>query len=107
MARLHEVAEARARAEKEGAGLPARLMLDLAELRLGAFSQWLDHCEEAAGLYRCEAVGIDLLFEAGFHRHFILEVNAFGDFFPGLLDGDGRSIPSLELEETARRVGWL
>lgn len=67
----------------------------------------LDHCEAAAALYKSEAVGIDLLFEAGFRRHVILEVNAFGDFFPGLVDERGRSIPALELEETARRVGWL
>lgn len=45
-ARRHEVAAARARAEKEANGLPAVLMLDLAELRLGAFHQWLDRCEE-------------------------------------------------------------
>lgn len=66
----------------------------------------LDHCEEAARLYPCESVGIDLLFEAGFHRHYLLEVNAFGDFFPGLTDNAGRSIAAIELEETARSLGW-
>jgi hypothetical protein len=52
-------------------------------------------------------VGIDLLFEAGFHRHYLPEVNAFGDFFPGLIDDAGRSIAAIELEETARSLGWL
>jgi hypothetical protein len=78
------------------AAIPTRAWLDA-----------LDHCEEAAGLYHSEMVGIDLLFETGFQRHFILEVNAFGDFFPGLADERGRSIPVIEIEETARRLGWL
>jgi hypothetical protein len=44
--RLHEVTEHRARAEKEGASVPTLLMLDLAILRLDAFHQWLDRCEQ-------------------------------------------------------------
>lgn len=78
------------------AAIPTRAWLDA-----------LDHCEEAARLYPCESVGIDLLFEAGFHRHYLLEVNAFGDFFPGLVDDAGRSLAAIELEETARSLGWL
>src|SRR5262245_61575609 len=46
-ARLHDVAQARARAEKEGASLQAVLLLDLAALRLEAFLKWLDGCEDA------------------------------------------------------------
>jgi hypothetical protein len=78
------------------AAIPTRAWLDA-----------LDHCAEAAALYRAEMVGIDLLFEAGFQRHYLLEVNAFGDFFPGLLDAAGKSIAGVEIEETARRLGWL
>jgi DNA-binding PadR family transcriptional regulator len=44
--RLHEVAQTRARAEKEGASVPAILLLDLAVLRLEAFLKWLERCEE-------------------------------------------------------------
>jgi DNA-binding PadR family transcriptional regulator len=44
--RLHDVAQARARAEKEGASLATMLLLDLAVLRLEAFLKWLEHCEE-------------------------------------------------------------
>jgi DNA-binding PadR family transcriptional regulator len=44
--RLHELTLARARAEKEQTQLPTLLLLDLAILRLGAFHQWLEHCEE-------------------------------------------------------------
>jgi DNA-binding PadR family transcriptional regulator len=44
--RLHEVTQARARADKEGASLQTALLLDLAVLRLEAFSRWLDRCEE-------------------------------------------------------------
>lgn len=75
------------------AAIPTRAWLDA-----------LDHCAEAAALYRAEAVGIDLLFEAGFQRHYLIEVNAFGDFFPGLVDEAGRSIAAVEIEETARRL---
>jgi DNA-binding PadR family transcriptional regulator len=44
--RLHEVAQAKARAP-DGAALHTQLQLDLAVLRLEAFLKWLDHCEEA------------------------------------------------------------
>jgi DNA-binding PadR family transcriptional regulator len=44
--RLHEVAQAKTRAEKEGESMSARLLLDLAVLRLEAFLKWLEHCEE-------------------------------------------------------------
>src|SRR5262249_51925131 len=42
---LHQLSEARAQAEREGV-VPTMLLLDLAILRLGAFHQWLDRCEE-------------------------------------------------------------
>jgi DNA-binding PadR family transcriptional regulator len=44
--RLHEVSDHRARAEAGGAAPATLLLLDLAVLRLNAFRQWLDHCEE-------------------------------------------------------------
>ena len=44
--RLHEVSQARARAEKEGAPLQAVLLLELAVLRLEAFLKWLERCEQ-------------------------------------------------------------
>jgi DNA-binding PadR family transcriptional regulator len=44
--RLHEVAQARARADKEKASLQTILVLDLAVLRLEAFLKWLDRCED-------------------------------------------------------------
>jgi DNA-binding PadR family transcriptional regulator len=44
--RLHEVTQARARADKEKASLQTTLLLDLAVLRLEAFIKWLDRCEE-------------------------------------------------------------
>jgi hypothetical protein len=58
----------------------------------------LDDCRTAAGLYRADMIGIDLLFESGYGRHYILEVNAFGDFFPNLTDEQGRSVYRVELE---------
>jgi hypothetical protein len=69
------------------AAIPTRAWLDA-----------LDDCVATAGLYRADMAGIDLLFESGYGRHFILEVNAFGDFFPNLTDGRGRSVYRAELE---------
>jgi hypothetical protein len=72
-----------------------------------AWLDGLDHCVETARLYKAAMVGIDLLFESGYLHHFILEVNAFGDFFPGLVDAQGRSISQVEIESTARAAGIL
>jgi hypothetical protein len=71
--------------------------------------QWLDaldHCAEAAACFDSAAAGVDLLFEAGYRRHYVLEVNAFGDFFPGWLDRAGRTVHSHEIEATAGRHGF-
>jgi DNA-binding PadR family transcriptional regulator len=46
VAHLHELMEAQARAEKEGAGPAARLLLELAIQRLTAFLKWLERAEE-------------------------------------------------------------
>ncbi len=61
----------------------------------------LDHCVEAAACFDSAVAGVDLVFERGYRRHYILEVNAFGDFFPGWQDSRGRSIHALEIERTA------
>jgi glutathione synthase/RimK-type ligase-like ATP-grasp enzyme len=73
------------------AGIPTRAWLD-----------GLDHAVEAARLYDSAIVGVDLLFESGYLRHYVLEVNAFGDFFPNLTDDRGRSVHRVEIEATAR-----
>jgi hypothetical protein len=75
------------------AAIPTRAWLDA-----------LDHCTEAAGSFDSTVAGVDLVFEHGFRRHFVLEVNAFGDFFPGWTDAGGRSIHALEIAATADRV---
>jgi hypothetical protein len=86
----------RGRPEVCRAAIPTRAWLD-----------GLDHCVAAAQLYPCAAVGVDLLFERGYLRQYILEVNAFGDFFPGLTDARGRSVHRGEIEATAQRYGLL
>ncbi|MGF1581438.1 MAG: STM4014 family protein [Gemmataceae bacterium] len=66
----------------------------------------LDSCVEVARLYPSNTIaGIDLVFERSFRAHYVLEVNAFGDFFPNLLDEQGKSVHRVEIEETARRWG--
>ena len=64
----------------------------------------LDHCEEAARCFDSAVAGVDLVFERGCRRHYILEVNAFGDFFPGWMDDCGRSVHAIEIAATARRM---
>ena len=82
--------------ERCRAAIPNRAWLDA-----------IDHCVEAAKLYPLASVGIDLVFERGYHRHWLLEVNAFGDFFPGLTGANGRSVYRVEIEGTARKAGWI
>jgi hypothetical protein len=86
----------RGRPEVCRAQIPTRAWLDA-----------LDHCVEATQLYPCASLGIDLLFERGYQQHYVLEINAFGDFFPGLVDDMGRTVPAAEIETTARRYGLV
>lgn len=65
----------------------------------------LDHCADAAGCFDSAIAGVDLVFERGFLRHFVLEVNAFGDFFPGWTEAGGQSVHALEIGETTRKFG--
>lgn len=85
-------------------GDPARCR---AALTPRAWLDGLDACVAAAALYRSAMVGVDLLFEAGSLRPFVLEVNAFGDFFPNLTDDRGRSVHRFEIESTARACGLI
>jgi glutathione synthase/RimK-type ligase-like ATP-grasp enzyme len=78
--------------ERCRAAIPTREWLDA-----------LDHCADAAACFDSTVAGVDLLFERGFRRHYVLEVNAFGDFFPGWTDARGRSVHALEIEATAAR----
>ena len=63
----------------------------------------LDHCADAAACFDSAVAGVDLLFERGFGRHYVLEVNAFGDFFPGWVDARGHSVHALEIAATAEK----
>jgi glutathione synthase/RimK-type ligase-like ATP-grasp enzyme len=65
----------------------------------------LDHCTDAAECFGSAIAGVDLVFERGLRRHFVLEVNAFGDFFPGWTNAGGQSVHALEIEETIRKFG--
>jgi hypothetical protein len=87
--RRGDVAECRAR-------IPPRAWLD-----------GLDAAVEAARQYHSAAVGVDLLFESGYLRHYVLEVNAFGDFFPNLRDSRGRTVHRAEIEATAQACGLI
>lgn len=80
--------------ERCRAAIPKRTWLDA----LGA-------CVAASEQFESRSVGIDLMFDRNHQRHAILEVNAFGDFFPGWRDQSGRSIHQRWLESVAGNVG--
>ncbi len=67
----------------------------------------LDHASDATEAFDSAVCGVDLIFEPGHRKHAVLEVNAFGDFFPGLTTADGLPLRFREIAETARRAGWL
>ena len=71
--------------------------------------QWLDGldaCVEAADLFDLPAVGVDLAFAHGDFSPFLLELNAFGDFFPNWKDAQGQSLHRLEIAATASKFGF-
>ena len=71
---------------------------------------WLDamaECLEAAELFDIPALGIDLAFEMDSFEPAIIEINSFGDFFPNWQDAQGRTVHSLEIEASARKMGWI
>jgi hypothetical protein len=62
-----------------------------------AWAAALATCERAMGCFPgSHYAGIDLLIAAGFRRHAVLEVNAFGDLLPGVLR-DGLDTYAAEL----------
>ncbi len=58
----------------------------------------LDLCAHAARLHRSDVIGIDVVFDRASLRPSLLELNAFGDFFPGLVDEQGRSVHRRQIE---------
>lgn len=62
-----------------------------------AFDAALDSCKAVDAIHGCFQLGIDVLFEPDFRGHRVLEGNAFGDFFPGLLR-DGKTVYDWEVE---------
>lgn len=78
------------------AAIPDRVWLDA-----------MDDCVRAAELYHSHIVGVDLAFDRDYFGHRIIELNPFGDFFPGWMNKNGQSIYHVELEsmfEMARQI---
>jgi hypothetical protein len=73
--------------------IPQRLWLDA-----------LDYCRETAQCFDSTIVGVDLVFERTLRHCFILEANAFGDFFPGWFNPEGKSLHQLQIEADLRRL---
>lgn len=65
----------------------------------------MEICRQAASLFETATAGIDLAFDRRTFEPTILEINAFGDFFPRLTDDHGRSVHELEIASTMKRFG--
>ena len=68
-----------------------------------AWADAIDVCWRASQLFDMAALGIDLAFDRHTLRPQIIEINAFGDFFPDWTDDQGRSIHQIEIAGTAAR----
>ena len=62
-----------------------------------------DSCRRIAGAYRALHVGVDLMFEASWAGHRVIEANAFGDLLPNLLR-DGLSVYGWEIRAALARA---
>jgi hypothetical protein len=57
------------------------------ELGAESWEQLRETCRRVAGVFpRSHALGIDVLLHPDWRRHAVLEVNAFGELLPGVLD---------------------
>ena len=61
----------------------------------------METCRQVARAHDCLHVGIDLMYEAHFQGHAVLEANAFGDLLPNLRR-DGLSVYEWEIREALR-----
>lgn len=67
-------------------------------------AQWndaMESCRRVAACYGMLQVGIDLMFDAGFTGHRIIEANAFGDLLPRL-ELDGKNVWQWQIREAHR-----
>lgn len=70
-----------------------------------AWQSLLETCRRVSETFpNCHYLGVDLAVLPGYRRHVVLEVNAFGDFLPGVLDAAGRDTYTAELESLAPLV---
>jgi hypothetical protein len=64
----------------------------------------MDSCRRVAASHDVLQIGVDLLYEAGWRGHRVLEANAFGDLLPNLTR-DGLSVYEWEIREATRLYG--
>lgn len=79
---------------------------DVALLRsrmsVAAWESLLVTCRRVACVFPdCQYLGVDVAVLPGFRRHVVLEVNAFGDHLPGVIDASGRDCYTAELDALA------
>ena len=67
------------------------------------FESAMESCRKVAASHPgSHQLGIDLMFEAGFTGHRVIEANAFGDLLPGL-QREGRSVYRWEIAKAVER----
>ena len=68
-----------------------------------AWAAAMASCARVHAAHGCLHVGVDLLFEADFARHRVIEANAFGDLLPGL-QREGLEVYEWEIEAMLGRL---
>lgn len=69
------------------------------------WDQAMRTCEKAAACFpRSHYVAVDLMFTPGFRRHFVAEVNAFGDLLPNVLH-ESQTTYEAEIAEFVTKAG--
>jgi hypothetical protein len=63
----------------------------------------MESCRRVHAAHQCLHVGVDLMYEAGYTGHRVLEANAFGDLLPNLRR-DGLSVYEWEIREALRTL---
>lgn len=67
------------------------------------FAEAMACCTRLADELNCAYLGVDLAFDRSRERYYILEANAFGDFFPNLVNEQGYSTYEYEIR-TMRKL---
>lgn len=69
---------------------------------------WLDaieYCQHAAELIDGQVLGVDVAFDRRTGAPYVIELNAFGDFFPNWVNSQGKTLHQIGIERSAQK--WI